>query len=155
MSTEQIWEINSTSLKNTLEIGESLGRHLRGGEVIELVSDLGGGKTAFVKGLAKGMGSTDNVHSPSFTLSNQYKAGELILYHFDFYRLDDPGILRNELAEILEDVKAVVAVEWPDIASNVIPSSHLTVNIRATGIDTRNIKISYPEELKYLINENA
>ncbi|PIZ61832.1 tRNA (adenosine(37)-N6)-threonylcarbamoyltransferase complex ATPase subunit type 1 TsaE, partial [Candidatus Saccharibacteria bacterium CG_4_10_14_0_2_um_filter_52_9] len=90
---------------------------MRGGEVIVLTSDLGGGKTSFVRGLAAGMASHDLVHSPSFTLSNQYKAGDLTLCHFDFYRLNDPGIMRNELAEVLKDSQAVVAVEWADIVA--------------------------------------
>src|ERR1700712_1196496 len=115
MSTEQTSQIESTSLQATLDLAAAIGMKLKGGEVIELVSDLGGGKTAFVKGLARGMGSTDVVRSPSFTISNQYKAGSKTLYHFDFYRLFDPGIMRDELAEILQDPNAVVVVEWASI----------------------------------------
>lgn len=155
MSTEQIWEIESTSLENTLDIAEQIGHRLRGGEVIELVSDLGGGKTAFVRGLAKGMGSEDNVHSPSFTLSNQYRAGKLTLYHFDFYRLKDPGIMRDELAEIINDSQAVVAVEWADIAMAVMPADHLTLTIKATGEATRHLIFDYPEKLRYLFPSNT
>lgn len=154
MSTASIWEIESTSLENTLDIAEQIGRHLRGGEVIELVSDLGGGKTAFVRGLALGMGSTDNVRSPSFTLSNQYSAGALTLYHFDFYRLQQPGIMREELAEVISDPQAVVAVEWADIINDVIPTEHLTLNIRATGENSRQLIFSYPDKLSYLFPGN-
>lgn len=155
MSTARTWRIVSTGLDDTLELGARIGRKLRGGEVIELVSDLGGGKTAFVRGLAKGLGSQDTVRSPSFTLSNQYQAGKLTLYHFDFYRLKEPGIMRDELAEVLEDPRAVVAVEWPEIVENILPLDHLTVTIKATGENERRFDFSYPENLNYLFPING
>jgi tRNA threonylcarbamoyladenosine biosynthesis protein TsaE len=132
-----------------------IGRKLHGGEVIELVSDLGGGKTAFVRGLAEGIGSRDPVRSPSFTLSNQYKAGGLTLHHFDFYRLKEPGIMRRELAEILEDPKAVVVIEWGDIVKNVLPANRLTIHIKATGETTRQFNFSCPNSLKHLKSVNT
>jgi len=124
---------------------------MRGGEVIELVSDLGGGKTAFVRGLANGMGSQDMVHSPSFTLANQYRTGELTLHHFDFYRLTDPGIMRNELAEVLSDPKAAVVIEWADIIADVLPAKRLTVKITSVSDNRRHLDFSYPSSLEYLI----
>ena len=155
MSSAQIWQTVSTSFEGTLAIAGSIGSKLRGGEVIELVSDLGGGKTAFVRGLARGMGSHDNVRSPSFTLSNQYRAGKLTLYHFDFYRLSQPGIMRDELAEILTDKAAVVAVEWADIVESVLPDERLTLTIKNTGEAERLFLISYPATLAYLIPGNT
>lgn len=128
---------------------------MRGGEVIELVSDLGGGKTAFVKGLAKGMGTQDVVHSPSFTISNQYRAKDLILYHFDFYRLVEPGIVRDELAEIMTDPKAVVAVEWANIVESVIPNQHVTLNIKVVGDQKRKLIFSYHDKFSYLFPNNT
>jgi tRNA threonylcarbamoyladenosine biosynthesis protein TsaE len=124
---------------------------MRGGEVIELVSDLGGGKTAFVRGLATGMGSQDSVSSPSFTLGNQYRAGELTLHHFDFHRLDEPGIMRDEVAEILADRQAVVAVEWAAIIDDILPADRLTIHIRPTAATGRELVFDYPERLEYLI----
>jgi tRNA threonylcarbamoyladenosine biosynthesis protein TsaE len=123
--------------------------------VIELVSDLGGGKTAFVRGLAAGMGSKDRVTSPSFTLSNQYQGGGLTLYHFDFYRLEEPGILRQELAEILQDPRAVVAIEWAGLVSNVLPPDRLTINIISSGEESRALLLQYPEKLSYLFPDNT
>jgi len=128
---------------------------LKGGEVIELVSDLGGGKTTFVKGLAKGMGSEATVHSPSFTLDNQYQAGKLTLHHFDFYRLFEPGVMRDELAEILEEPGAVVVVEWGRIVQDVLPPERLVIRIRATGEHKREITFSAPPKLKYLLPANT
>jgi tRNA threonylcarbamoyladenosine biosynthesis protein TsaE len=132
-----------------------IGHKLRGGEVIELLSDLGGGKTAFVRGLAKGMGSKDNVRSPSFTLSNQYHAGKLTLHHFDFYRLQEPGIMERELAEVLEDPQAVAVIEWGGIAEAVLPSDRLTVQIKPTGETSRQLNFSCPNNLSYLVPTNT
>lgn len=132
-----------------------IGHRLRGGEVIELAGDLGSGKTAFVRGLAKGMGSSDPVRSPSFTLGNQYKAGGLTLHHFDFYRLKEPGIMRREMAETLEDPKAVVVIEWGGIVQNVLPASRLTIRIKATGETSRQFSFSYPDKLRYLNPNNT
>jgi tRNA threonylcarbamoyladenosine biosynthesis protein TsaE len=128
---------------------------MRGGEVIELVSDLGAGKTAFVRGLAAGLGSSDTVHSPSFTLGNQYRAGPLTLHHFDFYRLKEAGIMRDELTEALADPQAVVAVEWPDIIEDVLPAQRLTVRIKPTGLNNREFTFSYPASLRNLLPRNT
>jgi tRNA threonylcarbamoyladenosine biosynthesis protein TsaE len=149
------WQTVSTSLESTAKLAESLGSRLRGGEVIELVSDLGGGKTTFVRSLTEGMGSVDKVTSPSFTISREYKAGDLTLYHFDFYRLNDPGIVANELAEVVHDPKAVVAVEWADIVEDVLPTDKLTIHIKTTGEFTREFTCTYPEKLQYLIPKDT
>ena len=132
-----------------------IGRKLRGGETVELIGDLGAGKTLFVRGLAEGMGSKDRVHSPSFTLSNRYRAGELTLNHFDFYRLKEPGLIRHELAEALEDAKTVVVVEWPNSVRGVLPAERLVIRIKPTGENSRRFNFSYPENLKYLIPQDA
>lgn len=151
MSTGQTWEINSTSLEDTLALASGIGSRLKGGEVVELVSDLGGGKTTFVRGLAAGAGSADKVHSPSFTISNQYQAGDLTLHHFDFYRLDEAGIITNEIQEVMDDPKAVVIVEWAGIIEGTLPGERLKITIKATGESTRKFIFSYPEDLNYLL----
>jgi tRNA threonylcarbamoyladenosine biosynthesis protein TsaE len=150
MSTVQTWQTECDSLEVSLALAAQIGAKLRGGEVIELVSDLGGGKTAFVRGLAKGMGSADKVHSPSFTLSNVYQAGDLRLHHFDFHRLNEPGIMRNELGEILNDPNNVIVIEWADIVTDILPPERLTINIRPTNESSRHYMLSYPEELNHL-----
>lgn len=155
MSTEQTWQTESTSLKATLLLAGQIGRKLRGGEVIELVSDLGGGKTAFVRGLVKGRGGLAAVRSPSFTLSNQYEADGLTIHHFDFYRLSQPGIISQALAEVLTDPKSVVAVEWPGIVQDVLPKERLTIKITATGKNSRRFMFKYPKFLSYLVTNNT
>lgn len=141
----------STSLDATARLAEAVGRNLRGGEVIELVSDVGGGKTTFVRGLAKGMGSVDKVASPSFTISREYVADDKTLYHFDFYRLSDPGLVANELAEVVGDQHAVIAVEWADVVGGILPAERLQIHIKSTGETEREFTFTYPEKLAYLI----
>jgi len=135
----------------TEQLAETIGAKLRGGEVIELIADLGGGKTTFVRGLARGAGSVGKVSSPTFTLSNEYKAGELTIHHFDFYRLAEAGIMGDELAEAIADPKAVVVVEWGDIVADVLPASRLTITITATGEDSRQLQFKCPDGLSYLL----
>jgi tRNA threonylcarbamoyladenosine biosynthesis protein TsaE len=151
MSTAQTWQTVSTNTAHTASLAEAIGAKLRGGEVIELASDLGGGKTTFVRSLVKGMGSTDNVASPTFTISREYQARGLTFYHFDFYRLPDAGLMANELAEVAGDPKAVVAVEWAGIVEDVLPAGRLRIEIVATGETERQFTFTYPEKLAYLL----
>lgn len=149
------WSVRIKSPEETAKLGEVLGGKCRGGEVLELISDLGGGKTTLVRSLAKGMGSTDHVSSPTFTISNVYKTDELTLYHFDFYRLSEPGIIADELAEVVDDPQAVVAVEWGEIVENVLPADRLTIRIAAIGETEREFTFTYPDKLAYLITKEA
>ena len=151
MSTGKTLEIKSTSSEQTERLAESLARNLRGGETIELVSDLGGGKTTFTRGLARGAGSTDRVGSPTFTLSREYQAPKFTIAHFDFYRLGEAGIMGDELDELISDPAYVAVVEWGDIVHDVLPSKRLTVRIAQTGDETRQITMQYPAELAYLL----
>ncbi|HSH18711.1 MAG TPA: tRNA (adenosine(37)-N6)-threonylcarbamoyltransferase complex ATPase subunit type 1 TsaE [Candidatus Saccharimonadales bacterium] len=149
------YQTDSTSSADTEQFARTLGSRLRGGEVILLASDLGGGKTTFVRGMAAGMGSKDHVASPTFTIVREYRAGELTLYHFDFYRLQEPGIVAAELREFLDDPQAVVAIEWGDVVEDVLPARRLTIHIERTGDNTRRLRLQYPESLAYLAPEEA
>lgn len=155
MNTVMTWETDSTSSKQTEQLAEKLGASLRGGEVIELVSDLGGGKTTFTRGLARGAGSQDRVASPTFTISREYEAPQFTIAHFDLYRLGEAGIIGDELHEIVDDPAYVTVVEWGEIAHDVLPSERLTIAIRQTGDETRHITCSYPEKLSYLLEDIA
>jgi tRNA threonylcarbamoyladenosine biosynthesis protein TsaE len=151
MSTEITWQTDSTSPKNTERLAEKLGQNLRGGEVIELVSDLGGGKTTFVRGLARGIGSTDHVSSPTFKISNEYGNGNLNLIHFDFYRLGEAGLMNNELVETIGDPHTVVVVEWADVVRGVLPKERLTIVFAHSDEETRHLHFAYPDPLAYLM----
>lgn len=130
-----------------------LGRSLRGGEIIELRSDLGGGKTTFVRGLVRGAGSKGHVSSPTFTLNRVYQTKDFAIYHYDFYRLDDPGILADQLAESVSDDKAVSIIEWADIVKDVLPNERLTIKLEQTAAnpDERLITIEYPQANRAMI----
>ncbi len=134
--------IKSNSLDDTLALGRKLGGLLQGGEVIELISDLGGGKTALVRGLALGIGSNDQVMSPTFTISRIYTGPKLQLHHFDFYRLSDPGIMKNELSEVLDLNDTVVAIEWSEAVRDVLPEDRLSVELVALEESVRDININ-------------
>jgi tRNA threonylcarbamoyladenosine biosynthesis protein TsaE len=153
MNTVETWQISSSSSANTEQLGRSIGARLKGGEVIELASDLGGGKTTFVRGLAAGMGSQDAVSSPSFTISQVYVAGELTLHHYDFYRLPDAGLMQQELAEVLGDPKAVVVVEWAGAVENVLPAERVSITIETIDENEREFDIGLPERFGYLRGE--
>jgi len=150
MRSELSRPIISHSPEDTEAIGIKLGSNLRGGETVELISDVGGGKTTFVRGLARGLGSKDLVASPTFTISRQYRAGDVTLYHFDFYRLIEPGIIAAELAEVVNDSKAVTVVEWGDIVKNVLPEKRITISFESTDEKIRKITFAYPTALAYL-----
>lgn len=146
--------INTNNAEATEKFGEQLGRNLRGGEVIELVSDLGGGKTTLVRGIARGASSGNVVGSPTFTISKVYNAKNCDIYHYDFYRLNDPGLIIHELAEVLEDPKAVIIVEWSNDAVRDVLSSHrMVINIIKTGEFGRQINCNYPQSLAYMMGK--
>lgn len=147
----------SHSLQETQRIGATLGRALHGGEVLELISDVGGGKTSFVKGLAEGLAIDDVVQSPTFTISRIYKARDgLELHHFDFYRLAEAGVVAAELAESLTQPNAIVAVEWGEIVHGVLPAQRLTLRIAALSETGRQLQFELPpgrEDLAQALND--
>lgn len=132
-------------------MGEKIGQNLKGGETIELVSDLGGGKTTFVRGLAKGMGSVDKVASPSFTIKREYYTSDFQMHHFDFYRLHEPGEMLHDLSEVINNPSNIVVVEWADKVQGVLPVKRLTVAIKPSGETSRQFNFSFPKELSYLL----
>jgi tRNA threonylcarbamoyladenosine biosynthesis protein TsaE len=151
MSITQQWQLQSSNQTDTFKLAASIGEHVRGGEIIELVGDLGAGKTAFVQGLASGMGSTDQVTSPTFTISNQYQTQLLTLYHFDFYRLGAAGIMTEELAESMEDPQAVTVIEWAGLVENQLPQQRLVISIKVVNELSRSFTITGPASLSYLL----
>jgi tRNA threonylcarbamoyladenosine biosynthesis protein TsaE len=103
----------SRSPEETLALGEQWGRTAQPGWVIGLSGDLGAGKTQFVKGLARGLGSTARVHSPTFALLNEYGGGRLRLFHLDLYRLNNPNeVMSAGLEDYLVNPDGVTVVEW-------------------------------------------
>lgn len=153
MSTVVTWQTSTINSEETERLAEKLGSACRGGEIIELMSDLGGGKTTFTRGLVRGIGSKDAVASPTFTISKVYDAGMLTVHHFDFYRLDEPGIMSEELAEVLVDPQAIVVIEWGDIVQHILPEKRLTLKIAQQPDGSRALTFTAPESLAHLIEK--
>lgn len=141
--------IEADSEQATQSYGESLGRLLRGGETIELVGDVGAGKTTFVKGLAKGLAISEDVQSPSFTISRVYDArDDLRLAHYDFYRLNDAGIMKDELAESTSDASTITVIEWAAIVEGVLPKDRITVRFSSPSDTARVLDVTAPKEIE-------
>lgn len=128
---------NEDSMK---DLGRLIGTLLVGGEIIELIGDVGAGKTTLTKGIAVGLDIKDNIQSPSFTINRVYQGRDNIsLSHYDFYRLNDAGIMADELKEVLSDSKIVTIIEWGGAVSNVLPIDRLTIEIVATSENDRKV----------------
>lgn len=111
-------------------IAWELGLEMHGGEVIELRGDVGAGKTTFAQGFAEGLGVGETVSSPSYTIKKSYLGrDDITLNHYDFYRLEDPGIMKREIGESLLNDKAVTIVEWANTIADVLPNERVTVEI--------------------------
>lgn len=136
-------EFSITSVKNMQDFGVRFGALLRGGEVIELIGDVGAGKTTLTKAIALGMGIVDDVQSPTFTISRVYQSPRGIsLAHYDFFRLSDPGIMSMELAESTADASNVTIIEWAEIVAGVLPQDRLSITITTPTEESRVLTIS-------------
>lgn len=130
--------ITTHSEEETVAVGQGLARTLSPGSIVLLYGDLGAGKTAFVRGLATGLGiSPDEVSSPTFTLVQEYRTGRLPLFHVDLYRLepievDDLGLDEMTMAG------GITAIEWPDRLPRAFEGA-LVVRIEHGEGDTRNL----------------
>lgn len=136
----------------TREFGRRIGAVVRGGEVFELIGDLGTGKTTFAKGLGEGLGVDEDVQSPSFTLSRVYEARDgLALHHYDLYRLDDAGIVGQEFEESVADPQTITLVEWAETVHGRLPASHITLHFRYTPTgDGRECLMTVPDDYAYV-----
>lgn len=134
--------------QDTEKIAEKLAFTLKGGEVIAFRGDLGAGKTCFTRGLARGLGYSGNVNSPTFALLNEYIGGRLNLCHFDMYRISSWDDLDSSgYFECLES-NAVVAAEWSENIENALPDNTVYIEIEKINDNERKIKIFKKEEIK-------
>lgn len=132
--------LTSHSEAETAAAGRTLAEQLHPGDVILLTGDLGAGKTAFVRGLAEGLGiDSTKVSSPTFTLIQEYRGGRLTLYHVDLYRLSPREVDDLGLDELVEG-GGVVAVEWPDRWLDP-PKETFRLEIQSKGEDEREIRL--------------
>lgn len=126
----------------TRALGEKLAQHLRAGDVLLLLGDLGAGKSELTRGIAKGLGVTATVASPSFTIMNVYEEGRVPLYHFDWYRLNDVEELYEMGMDEYLGGDGVAVVEWPSQCPEAIPESYLEVKITPVSETEREITLT-------------
>ena len=115
------------------EYGKKLGQELIAGSVVALVGELGAGKTTLAKGIARGLGVTDEITSPTFTIINEYTSGRLPLYHYDVYRLGDGDAAYDGMEELGYKEHffgdGVTVVEWADIIEDLLPGDAVRIEL--------------------------
>ena len=130
--------------KETYELGRRLGEEARAGQVYTLIGDLGVGKTVFTKGLAAGLGITEPVSSPTFTIVQEYEEGRLPFYHFDVYRIGDVEEMDEIGYEYYIYGDGVCLIEWADLIREILPEHYTEIKIEKDvekGFDYRRISI--------------
>lgn len=147
-------EFEVNSIEETTKLGKELGKILNPSDIICLTGDLGTGKTHITKGISEGLGITDNITSPTFTIVNEYNSGRLKLYHFDVYRVSDP----DEIYAIgFDDYifgDGVSIIEWANYIEEILPKEYLHIYITkdlSKGENYRKITITpYGEKYNYV-----
>ena len=130
----------TNSPMETQALGAKLGEKLQPGTVIAYRGDLGAGKTAFTRGIAQGLGATDLVTSPTYTIVNEYLSGRMPLFHFDMYRLPDSDSLFDIGWEDYLERGGVCAVEWSENVADAMEDA-IIISIEKTGEDSRRITV--------------
>lgn len=133
-------EFITHSPEETEKIGEALAKNLQPGTILAYRGDLGAGKTAFTRGLARGLGCKETVTSPTYTIVNEYLGGRLPLFHFDMYRLASSDDLWDIGWEDYLEREGVCAVEWSENVADAMENA-VTVTIEKLGENTRRITI--------------
>ena len=136
-------EYVSNSCSDTEKIAYDFSQKLKSGDVVCMYGEMGVGKTAFVRGLARGLDITEPITSPTFTIVNEY-SGRLTLYHFDVYRIDDPDEMYEIGYDEYIDGDGVSVIEWPQLIDDMLPYKRYNVTISKNydmGDDFRKITI--------------
>ncbi|WP_443736901.1 tRNA (adenosine(37)-N6)-threonylcarbamoyltransferase complex ATPase subunit type 1 TsaE [Treponema sp.] len=129
------------SAQETVNLGEKIGSLLKSGDVIAMTGTLAAGKTTITKGIAKALGITDVVTSPTFCLISEYEGTKMPLYHMDVYRLDGPEDFINLGVEDMLDGDGVCIVEWSEKVSSELPKRTIKIEITPLEDGSRQIKI--------------
>ncbi len=130
------------SEQEMLNFGKEFAKDIKYPMVIELIGDVGAGKTTFVRGLAEGLGVKEPITSPSFTISKSYalpSGGHLV--HYDFYRLSDPGLMQDDLAENLNSDNTLTVIEWSDSVSDMLPDKRTIIELEKKNDDSRMVVV--------------
>ena len=129
------------SAQETVDLGEKIGSLLKSGDVIAMTGTLAAGKTTITKGIAKALGITDVVTSPTFCLISEYEGTKMPLYHMDVYRLDGPEDFINLGVQDMLDGDGVCIVEWSEKVSSELPKRTIKIEITPLEDGSRQIKI--------------
>ena len=121
--------IETNSEKETFELGKKIGENAKAGQIYTLTGDLGVGKTVFTQGLAAGLGITEPVNSPTFTIVQMYEDGRLPFYHFDVYRIGDIEEMEEIGYEDCFTVRCVCLIEWADLIQEILPPDVIAIEI--------------------------
>ena len=131
----------TNSAEETRALGEQLAERLSAGDVVTLEGELGAGKSELARGIARGLGVTETVTSPSFTILNVYESGRCPLYHFDWYRLES----EEELYELGMDEylggDGIAVIEWAERCPEAVPENVIRIRLEVTGGESRRITI--------------
>lgn len=134
--------LHIASEKETERIGETIGQAAEPGTVVALIGDLGTGKTTLTKSIAKGLGVTETVTSPTFNIIREYKSGRIPLYHFDVYRIGDPDEMFELGYEEYFYGDGICVVEWADIIEELLPEDAVIIRIeRGADEEEREYRI--------------
>ena len=136
--------IETHSAEETYELGKKIGKNAKPGQLYSLIGDLGVGKTVFTQGLAAGLGITEPVNSPTFTILQIYEEGRIPFYHFDVYRIEEIEEMEEIGYEEYFDGTGVCLIEWANLIEAILPGEHIRVVIEkdlASGFDYRTIRI--------------
>lgn len=133
--------VESHSAEETIGFGTCLAAALQRGDVLALSGELGAGKTALVKGIARGLGIAQDVTSPTFTLIHEYAGGRLPLFHIDLYRLSSIGQAVAIGIEDYFDGAGVTVIEWPETIEQLLPEHTTRIRIESLGESTRRIEV--------------
>lgn len=135
-------EIITQSAQETQKLGEKIGRGLKKGKVVALYGELGGGKTTFIQGLARGLGVKKRVISPTFVFSREYPLQRKTFYHVDLYRIEEADQAKGlGLKEMFSDPTAIVAIEWAEKIKKRLPKERMDVFFEYLDENKRRIRI--------------
>jgi len=143
----------TNSFEETQQIGENFAHLLEGGEIVALYGDLGSGKTTFVQGLAKGLGITRNINSPTFIIAREYsiknqESSIKEFVHIDLYRIESKKEVMNlGLSDLFNNSESVVAIEWAEKVRDLLPQKRIEVHFTYLEDDKRKIIIKTEEDL--------
>ena len=135
-------QITVKNVTELAEVAQYLAENLPTKFCLELIGDVGAGKTTFTKALIENLGSSDEVTSPSFAINNRYQLNDgREVSHYDFYRLGEAGVISQELLEDLMNQQTCVIVEWAETVSQVLPAERLQITITTLADGVRRLEL--------------